>query len=100
MRPCARCVGLLIDSCPFQQGRKAVIAFVAPWLIVDTILLVALLLKFLLHGPRLNPDTWVFNGDLVSQRVRTCSRPAFHQMQVFTRSPEILFRAEIGDVDH
>ena len=78
MRPGARCVGLLIDSCPFQEGREAVVAFVAPWLIVDSILLVVLPLEFLFHGPRLNPNGWVFNSDLISQRVRACSRPAFH----------------------
>ena len=66
MRPGARCVVLLIDAGPFQEGRKTVITFVAPRLIVDTILLVVLPFEFLFHGPGLNPNGWVLNSDLIS----------------------------------
>src|SRR5579871_5368046 len=90
----------VFDPASMEQTRKALIAFDAARLGVESVLFVTLSGEFLLHGPGPGPHGRIFDRDLVGEGRWSRARPPLNEVQVLARSKDIGFRAEIGHVDH
>src|SRR6266478_8462691 len=83
-----------------QQPRQAIVSFDAAWLVINSVLLLALFRELLLDGPRPRPHGRIFDRDHVREGLWPGARPALNKVQVLARPQEIGFRAEVGHVDH
>ena len=79
---------LLIHTRAEEQRRQAVVPFVAPRLVVDPVLLIALMLQFLPDGPRRRPHRGILDRHLVFERVLVNPRIPFDEPTVLTRTLE------------
>src|SRR5262249_50883784 len=90
----------IFDPASVEQTGKALIAFDAARLGVESVLSVTLSGEFLLDGPGPGPNGRIFDRDLVGEGHRPRARPALHEMQVLARALVVGFRTEVGYVDH
>src|SRR5262249_55058137 len=79
-----------------QQPRQSIVPFDAARLVIDSVLLLVLLRKLLLNGPRPRPDRRIFYRDHVFECPRPGASPTLDQMQVLARAKEISLRTEVG----
>src|SRR5215470_18134834 len=72
-----------------EQTGKALIAFDAARLGVESILLVTLSREFLLDGPGPGPHSRIFDRDLIGKGHWPRARPSLNEMQVLARPEDI-----------
>src|SRR6202140_1797760 len=85
----------VFDPPSVEQTGKALIAFDAARLGVESVLFVTLSGEFLLDGPGPGPHGRIFDRDLVREGHWPGARPALKEVQVLARAKEIGFRTEV-----
>src|SRR5215831_3815135 len=90
----------VFDPPSVEQTGKALIAFDAARLGVESVLIVTLSGEFLLDGPGPGPHGRIFDRDLVGEGHWPRARPSLNEMQVLAGPKGISFRTEVGHVDY
>src|SRR5262245_23384584 len=92
IRPFPLGEGALFGACSEEHARQAVVPFVTPGLVVDSIRSLVLPGQLLLNPPRPRPRRRVLDGDGVFDRVAVDSGPALHEMKVLAGGLKVEFR--------
>src|SRR5262249_40710411 len=92
--------GLFFHAPTMYYSRQAIVSLNAAWLVIKSVLGVALPGELLLGGPWPRPYGWIFSGHDVFERRWPRPGPALHQVQVLPRTLVIGLGTEVRHVDH
>src|SRR5215468_4695789 len=82
-----------------HKARETIVSFDAAWLVIKSVVLVALPGELLLDGPSPSPHRRIFDGHDIFKRGWSDPRPALDQVQVLKRPLKVGLRAEVRHVD-